>query len=233
MQDYYILDPHTTCAYLFNEAGLHVPISHVKQYWEFAKQNQEPWAANVDHDFMPLGVYGDGAKAVTNVGIENVIGIFLNVILWRARSVRHSRFLIFTIPEEKLWGFQTLNKVWARVVWSLNALWYGFHPSSGPLGEKLPARLEKLAGCPIVGNGMRFQCTEIRGDWSWAKKIWRFESCSWTAINCCHLCPAQSKSENWEQLYWNFDTNTFDENEFSLTSFINERMPSHGICLFS
>ena len=71
---------------------------------------------------------------------------------------------------------------------------------------------------------------EVRGDWAWHKKLWRFYNTSWNAVQVCHLCPAKTRSNNPLELYWNYVDNCWQDNEFNLEQFIGERMPPTNMC---
>ena len=174
-----------------------------------------------------MGIYGDSAKCQTEFGFVNLVGIFISLVLWKPMSVRFSRFLVFAIPEQSLWGSKTLRVVYRRLAWSINSLIHGEHPRAGVYGEDLNARLRELSGKPFQH---RYALTEIRGDWAWHKKVWRFKRCSWAAINMCHQCPAKSSSTNSADLYWMFESNSWDDHHFTTEQFIAERMPETGIC---
>lgn len=105
---------------------------------------------------------------------------------------------------------------------------HGLHPQKGPWDEPLPKHLEALAG-----QRFEHRCflTEVRGDWSWQKKIWRFaKGCSWTGVRVCYLCGALSKSSDNADLYWTMTGSNWEGNAYNLQEFINERMPAQGIC---
>ena len=242
MEKYPIMDPHLIIDYLFNKCGVHIPAEDIRKYWMNAKSLGCEWAKSVpdlgenDVGPIPLGVYGDSAKVKLAVGSENICSFFMNIILWRPRSVRASRFLLFCIQEEKMWHHYTLHKVMQRFTWSFNLLWYGYFPYTGPFGEELSSSLKNLAGSPIISSGSNLhtcQVSEVRGDWGWMKKIFRFKNCSWNGIKMCHFCPAMSKCDDWAQHYWNLDSNSWQDQEFSTVEFLNERMPSTGICFLA
>lgn len=214
----------------FEKSGLKIPSHSVREYWNHHRTFGEKWAQHDEVDRIPLGVYGNSAKCQTNFGFVNLVGIFFNLVLWRPKSVRHSRFLIFAIPEQSLWGSKTLRVVYRRIAWSINSLIAGKHPESGVYGEGLSNELKAFSGQPFQH---RYALTEIRGDWAWHKKIWRFKKCSWAAINVCHQCPAKSTSTNSSELFWIFKNNSWDHCHFSKNAFIAERMPSTGICFLS
>lgn len=221
-----LLDPHSIMAFL-EESGLNIPPYSVREYWNHHRTFGEPWAQHDESDRVPMGIYGDSAKCQTEFGFVNLVGIFINLVLWKPMSVRFSRFLVFAIPEQSLWGSKTLRVVYRRLAWSINCLIHGEHPRAGVYGEDLNARLRALAGKSFKH---RYALTEIRGDWAWHKKVWRFKRCSWAAINICHQCPAMASSTNPADLYWMFESNSWDDHHFTTEQFITERIPESGIC---
>ena len=222
------LDVHETLAFLFEEAQVDVPQSEVRHYWQESRARGEPWASHEESDtFIPIGLFGDGATVRTKVGSEHIVSIFFNVILWRPKSVRWSRFLVFTMPEERATA-TTLSTVMRRITWSCNHAWYGFFPSQGFQGERLSRKATKRAGQPLTSKGHRFQITEIRGDWSWHHHTWKFHETHWLSDKVCHLCDARGLSSDWSQCYWNLDSNSLED--FSLVQFLAERMPPARLC---
>ena len=231
IQEWPILDPHSVVSFLFEDAKLSIPQQAIHRYWEHHCRFGEPWAQNTaTHGMVPLGLFGDSARASTAFGHVNVVGIFMNIILFRPKSIRLSRYLLFAIEDEKLWGHHTLNTVYRRVCWSLRACFQGIHPCYDQYGKELPARLKKVAGSPLTSSHTKFVVTEVRGDWQWHKKVFRFPGVSWNGLSMCYHCRARSKGQ-WPDLYWNLgETTTWDQHEFTLAEFLEERIPSRGIC---
>lgn len=186
------------------------------------------------HDSAGHLIFGNGGQLLnTNFQQESAIGIFLNVVLFKPRSIRASRFLLFSISEDDLWDHFTMDAVLRRITWSLNALYDGQHPSKDPWERELPERLKRLAGQSITHDRLRFVITEIRRDWSWHKKIWRFYRTSWNGIQMCHWCRALAAGDRGD-LYWNFsDTSSWKNNIFSTDEFMEERIPPNGICFLA
>ena len=152
---------------------------------------------------------------------------FINVVLWRPRSVRWSRFLVLAMEEERL-TTETIPAILRRVVWSLNHAFFGFYPKESHLGHNLEGDALRKAGQPLTRQGFRFQCAELRGDWSFHKKLWRFsQNTHWNGENVCHLCPAKGISTIWSELYWNFENPVFSD--FSLVQFVVERVPARKV----
>lgn len=236
MKTYYMMYPHEIIAYLFNQGGLHIDPEEVRHFWRTSRQNKEPWAlhSKASESHIPLGFYGDGATLIFKYGKhESVIGLFMSLPLWRPRSVRCSRFLLFVIEEASLWRHHTLNCILRKLVWSYNLLDSGIHPSMGMGGERLPTDMQKVAGQKICNSGAVFSCTEIRGDWSWIKKIFRCKA-SWQGRHTCHQCSAKSVGP-YSERYYNFEGATWDvdpgENyTLRFADFLNNQLPSDGIC---
>ena len=233
MEKWPILYPHSVIHFLVEKGGLRIPARDITTYWQHHYQTGEAWAQNPQtHDMLPLGLFGDAARVNTQFGSSvNIVGIFMNIVLFRPKSVRMSRFLLFSIGDTQLWGYSTINTVLRRLVWSFNQLYAGFHPSTDWAGRELRPRLKKLAGDPITSGGLRCCVTEIRGDWSWHKKLWRWPRVSWNGISICHWCRAKSKGR-WPELYWNFtDGSDWHDKGFTRDEYLEERMPERGICL--
>lgn len=222
-----IIYPHSIMCFLLERAGLTIPSSKVHEYWKFNHEVGEAWAQHSEWDRIPVGLYGDSARVNTAFGSEHVLGLFVNLILWTPSSVRCSRFLVFAIGEHQLWKHFTMDCVLRHVTWSLNALVAGVHPSQGPFNEPLSRGLHALANQPM---SFRCQITEVRGDWSWHKKLWRFYQTSWNGIKVCHWCLAKSKSLDRRELYWSFDEHSWSGGCFDLEEFVAERMPPLQLC---
>ena len=226
LESWPMMMPHSIADFLFEQAGLDIPEAFRREYWEFNARHGEAWAVGVEPTSMPLGIYGDSAKVQTKFGVTNLIGIYFNIPIWKPQSVRASRFLVTVMPEHKTWKHFTLTVILRWVTWSLNALMDGKHPLSDPYGKPLSYRLAKFAG-----TAFKHKCvvTEIRGDWVWHKKVFRFWKCSWTGKKVCYWCRALSTSSNPADLYWKYEDNTWDANHFSTAEFLEERMPPTGL----
>lgn len=132
----------------------------------------------------------------------------------------------FAIPEERMTS-KTLNYFVRRITWSCNHAWHGVFPGAGPQGEPLEGIAKQRAGRPMAG---RFQVTEHRGDWSWAKKIWKFKDAHWNGKHVCHICDAQSQcDEDASKLYW-AGPGVSNHQEFDTITFLAHRCPAKDIC---
>lgn len=133
VESFPIIHPHRILAYLFDEVGLEVDIARVREFWTHSREFQEPWAvlSPASDDHIPIGLWGDSARLWTVYRIEKQMSITINLPLFRPRSTRHSRFVVFTIPAEKLFKNRTLNGVWRRLTWSINSCFTGLNPFRG------------------------------------------------------------------------------------------------------
>ncbi|CAK9069365.1 Uncharacterized protein SCF082_LOCUS34741 [Durusdinium trenchii] len=77
-------------------------------------------------------------------------------------------------------------------------------------------------------RGHKFQVVELRGDWQWHKKVFKFWECQWNSVKTmCPFCNAKGQSDNPSELYWNLDEPIY---EFNLVEFLSQRMPPRGVC---
>ena len=225
-----ILDIHNTMSFLFKEAKIKIPGPKLREYWQRSKAYGEPWAADVPDEEMsftvPIGIYGDSARVHTNFNTDHIMALFVNLILWRPVSVRWSRFLVCAIPESRLTN-ETINGILRRVTWSANHAFYARFPTTDPLGQPLRGNAARMAGKPLTDQGYKFQVTELRGDWSFHKKIWTWPKVMWNAESICHLCTAKGISNDWDELFWNLEHN--NHQDFSLTQYLAHRMPTRRV----
>lgn len=225
--------PHRILAYLFDEVGLQIPSSDVQQYWNHAREMGEPWACQhpASENHIPLGLHGDAARLWTIYKTEKILGVWLNLPLFRPKSVRHSRWLLFSIAREKLIKNRTLNPFWRKLVWSLNAAFTGLNPVQGPGGQPLIGTHADRAGSPICKSRNQFALTELRGDWEWHRDIWRFTA-SWQGQDVCFKCPAVTRGDGDDSyVYYNNGlTSRWLQEEFSLNAFVACRLKDHHLC---
>ena len=226
-----IIHPHRILNYLFDTVGVEVDPCEVHSYWDHARAMQEPWACSspASRDHMPVGLHGDGARLWTQVRVEKMVGIFVNLPLFRPKSVRHSRWLVFSIGREKLIKNRTFNVVWERLVWSLNWAFEGVHPRSGPGGRPLIGADLARAGMPLCRSNMRFTVTELRGDWEFHRDVWRFTA-SWQGQHVCYRCAAITKGDEAYVYYNGGPTSRWLCEEFSLEQFLARRLKDRQLC---
>ena len=237
METFPIVYPHRILSYLFNTVGVSIPDDAVVEYWDHARQVGEPWAVNspASCHHVPLGLHGDAARLWTISRFEKHIGIFMNIVLFRPKSTRHSRFLLFSLPHEKLFKNRTLNYVWARLAWSLEACFRGKNPAKGPTGRPLTGKHLLRANLPIDASGNRCFCvTEYRGDWEWHRDTFRPHASWISAGQICFKCPAEAHG-NPAYLYHNEGYTLADgckwvQEEYSLHGFVAKALKDKNLC---
>ena len=160
-----VLLPQHVLRYLL-ESGLDMPPEAVCEYWKFHRDMSVPWAIQHESDgtHIPLGLYGDAAK-YGETNSKKVWGIWLNLVLFRPKSVRLSRYLLFAVDHETSFGIRTLFPLLRACVEDLNSIY-----EAGILGRK-------------------FCVTEIRGDWEFHYLAFRLKR-YWQSSSFCWRCRA-------------------------------------------
>ena len=174
-----MLDVHTVLAYVHDEAKLRTPTSHINMYWSWHNRFGAPWAKLGGPTVIPCGLYADETRYGGAFSHEKVLGVFVNLVLHRPRSIRYSRFCICAIRSHLVLGNRTLYPIFRRIV-------FGFH---------LAYRGIRQNGEQLCSDGSTFLCTELRGDLLWHKMIWRFKDVGWQAKDVCWFCKARNTGE--------------------------------------
>ena len=131
----------------------------------------------------------------------------MNLILYRPKSVRLSRFVMFALRSEWIAGPVTLRPLLQRMTWSLNLAFQGL----GVLGETI---------CP---GGERFIVAEMRGDQEFHRKLWQHKA-HWNSHNVCFKCHASSTDAGCS--YVDFSDNpAWLDSARSNAEFINNELP--------
>lgn len=148
---------------------------------------------------MPLGLYGDEAViGIVNSPYNKIYGLFLNLPLFRAKSTRLSRYLLFSIESEKL-------------VSTTETLY--------PILEAITQSLNKLAEQGI--RNYRFLTTEIRGDQLFYRNLFRHHSW-WKATSICFRCNACIRPG--PLIYTSYD-GLWESTKRSAADFVLEELP--------
>ena len=232
---YSILHPHEILSYLWNDVGIEVSEAEIAEYWRHCHRHGQPWVITspATEKHIPIGLHGDAARLWSQEKFEKVIAIHLNICHFRPRSVRFSRWCVFSCPAHKVFKNRTLNAVWKRIVWSLEAAFQGLHPTARPGGKPLQGREQRCAGQPLSRSGAKWALTELRGDWEWHVTCWR-PTASWQSNKICFRCPAEAKSNQVGNLYWNHgDDCTWESEEFGLNGFISRRLRDNNLCAWA
>ena len=228
-----ILFPHRIIGYLFNECGLDIPEAAIQQFWDNAIADGETYASHDSRNRIPLGFYGDAAQLITKVRIDKLICFFCNIVIFRPKSIRYSRFLLWSCDTSLLYKNRTANTILRWLVWSFNALYEGIYPVARPGNRPLEAHERKLAGQWLTHRRHLFQVVELRGDWEFHKLIWQFK-CSWKGgvnVGICYRCPAMGRCDDADLLYWNMDdeNSSWARQEFNTTDYLAKRLPANNI----
>ena len=175
-----VIPPHRLLAYLHDEIQLRTPPEHINFYWQWAKQHHCPWARLGGHGVVPCGLYGDEARYNQSGPEEKVLGLFVNLVLFRPASIRHSRFLVFSIRSCLCIGIHTLYPVLRHLTWSFHLAWQGVDEY----------------GNQLCSDNSKFLVTELRGDLAWHKAAWQFKDYGWQSTCVCFWCQAKSKGSH-------------------------------------
>ena len=96
----------------------------------------------------------------------------MNLVLYRPKSTRLSRFLLFTLESAKLVDFpRTVN----------------------PLMQKLVDSFNRCTERGVLGR--RFIVNELRGDQVWIRQLFQHKSV-WNSISVCFRCNATTRPTN-------------------------------------
>ena len=227
--------PHSIIAFLFNGCQLDIPTAVVHQFWDNAFAGGEPYASEDSRHRVPIGFYGDAAQLITKVRYEKLLCLWLNVVIFRPKSIRYSRFLLWSCDVALLYKSRTLNTILRWLVWSFNCLYEGTYPMIRPGNRPLEPHEKDRAGTWITNKKLQFQVVELRGDWEFHKLVWQFK-CSWKGgvnVGICYRCPAMVRARDPGLIYWNMDdeNSTWAKEEFDTTDFICKRLPSTNVCV--
>ena len=210
--------------YLFNEIGLTISEETVTQYWaHYREEVQAAWAIShpAKSNSIPIGLYGDACKIRQG---EKMIGFFMNLPLFRPKSIRCSRYLLCAVQEELMYKRITMDTIWRYIVWRVNLLLDGKYPETDINGDLLQGPELHCAGQEIV-PGKTFALSELRGDWVWFKDCFSFKS-SWkggTKYPVCFRCQARAIEP---YLYYKVQRDSAVwTTEYDLAGFLVDQMP--------
>ena len=162
-----LLEPHSVLRFVHDVAKLRTPRRHVQFYWKWARQHGQNWALNrpplATDDTIPVGIYADEAQyGLSNA--DKVFGIFLNLPLFRPRSIRMSRWCIFAIRSNFLAGCQTIYPALAQIVKSMSVAMLSQDSDGGALTIRAHSSCF-FCGAQAVGDSCTFD--EIGPAASW------------------------------------------------------------------
>ena len=158
-----ILDPHRVLHYVHETVGIRIAPDLLEHYWKTAARNGLGWATSQSNmRAVPIGLYADETKYGLHESQEKVLAVFLNMVLFRPKNIRLSRFLIFTLRSRLLLpDSATLYPLFRHIVWSLGWASKGIMPDVSMSGGPLPADQARHALKPLVPVFMSQSSGEI------------------------------------------------------------------------
>lgn len=204
--------PYDITKYLIGECGLKIDDTLLSKYWRHKETTLDPLAVATRNyrqmagTVWPLGFYGDeAAMGLVNAPTHQIFGLYMNVPLYRPRSTRLSRFLLFSVEVEKIISVEeTIYPVLEAIVESFN-------------------QLTSVGVC-----GLRFLVSEIRGDQAFFRMMFKHRSW-WTATKMCFRCGAVAASG--PRNYCIYDGNdSWVSTQRSTEEFLVEELPQDQTC---
>lgn len=166
-------------------------------------------------DFCRIGIYGDECNVSENLYAPfKVFCMFLNLLHYRPRNVRLSRYLLFSIRTEWMVNPLTLRPLLAKICESLNIAFEGIDPTSG---------------VQLCEGGERFVVAEYRGDQEFMRLLWQHNA-MWNAKFVCYQCRATASDGPHSYLDVS-DHPGWEGTLHTNTSFINVELPPYP-CYF-
>lgn len=168
--------PEDILIYLVEKCGLQIPEESCRQYWEHMDSVGEEVAIKSkqfrdlsQNQIWPIGLHGDEATmALQNAPYEKILGVFMNIPIFRPRSTRISRFLLFALETSTM---------------------VDVHRSVNPLLERIVVSLNTCTQRGVAGR--RYILTEIRGDQVWIRFLFQHHS-FWKRSSVCYRCEAST-----------------------------------------
>lgn len=169
-----------------HDCGLNIPDQLCRNYWQHLDDVNDEVAVSsrqlrrlADQEVWPIGIHGDEANiGLVNAPFDKILGVFMNVPLFRPRSTLVSRYLLFSVEHSRIVDVhRTINPVLTEIVASLNR-------------------------CLETGIlGRRFIVTELRGDQVWIKFLFQHRS-SWQGVPVCFRCQASTRATDVNYLFY-------------------------------
>lgn len=204
--------PEQILEYLISKCDLKIDDRICRRYWDHLERHNDEVAVESsryrmlqDKEVWPLGMHGDEA----NIGIisqpySKIIGMTLNIPVFRPKSTRLTRFLMFALES-------------ATLVDAVHTVW--------PLLVRIVASLNRCTEEGILGR--KFILTELRGDQAWFYFLLQHKA-RWTSVNICFRCGAHTKSD--QNCYALYDAGS--TNRKSTADFIVDEL-SNDLCTCS
>lgn len=209
--------PYDIVKYLICDCGLVLDDALVSNFWShlesvgdghaLATQQFRTLAGRV----WPLGFYGDeAAMGLVNAPTNQIFGLYLNFPLYRPKSTRLSRFLVFSVESDKIISME-------KTVF--------------PALEVIKESFNRLTSVGV--GGVRFLVSELRGDQVFFRSLFKHKSW-WKAKNMCFRCRATAGPGPMN--YCTLPENANDgwkSTERATNEFLIEEMPHIDPCDFA
>ena len=164
-------------------------------FLETLERAWRPWAPNhpgSNESHIPFSLYGD--ECVLGNPRDKVTAMFLQLTLFKPKSIRLGHFMLFCIKDEFLVhnNLKSLSPILDHLTWSANQAMTGYYPHCDAKGQPFPPEKQRLAGKPLTAAHHKFSCVEFKGDWKWHERVWRLRATP-SSKECCFLCGARAE----------------------------------------
>ena len=106
-----------------------------------------------------------------------------------SKTVFGSRFPVFAIRSERLFGYDTIGPVFDFLTWSMNTMYSGTFPAKNLTGDDLRSLGPNMSPNDPMYNGYKFRLVELRGDWKHHVHSFKLVN-HWACNDLCHCCKA-------------------------------------------
>ena len=204
-----MLLPHEMFAWLgteepkqFDRVLLNGGLDHVKDW--FNERKSMPWyeglirqrleCCDAPAPLVPVMIYGDDAELQSG---RSALMLTWSSPMSNDLPIREKKIPIAIVPNH-LCTKNTLAQVYNIVVWSLEAMWNGEWPKTGPDGQPLTGWRGRKGGWWLVDRGDAPESlasavlVEYVGDWKWIKEAFGVKA-YYACNRLCHLCLSMKK----------------------------------------
>ena len=82
-----------------------------------------------------------------------------------SKTVFGTRFPVFAIRSERMFGYDTIGPVFDFLTWSFNTMYLGTFPAKNLAGHALQSLGPNMMPNDPMYDGYKFRLVELRGDW--------------------------------------------------------------------
>ncbi|CAE7240393.1 ppk25 [Symbiodinium sp. CCMP2456] len=187
--DFPILAPHLLTHWLLQRGKISIDRAASESFWMHFQKQKAPWMEGFDStDFVPLAIYGDEAEYT--ITKEKILVLYISFPMFEgSKTVFGSRFPVFCIRSERLFGYDTIGPVFDFLSWSVNTMYSGTFPAKNLAGDDLRGLGPNMMPNDPMYNGYKFRLVELRGDWKHHLHTFKLAS-HWSCNDVCHCCKA-------------------------------------------